>query len=426
MVKGQSDIRAKLGIGSNSGKRRWPWWVGGIAVVLLLVTLFSGGNNSGAVRYKTSQVTRGELTLIVTATGTLQPVNQVEVGSELSGTLASVEVDFNDRVEVGQELARLDTATLENRISEARASLQSARAKVQEAEATELEKKAALSRCRELAKRQMCSENDVDTAAAAYARARAGVSSAKAQVAIAEAVLEGHETNLTKAIIRSPINGIVLDRKVESGQTVAASLQTPELFTLAEDLTHMELLVAVDEADIGRISDGLDASFTVDAYPDETFSARITQIRHAPQTVEGVVSYETVLTLENPEQKLLPGMTATAEIVTRRIEAALLIPNAALRYAPPVTNKGSGSGNGGGGGGGGGSLLSRMFRPPGSRQTQTPTIEGKERQVWVLREGKPQAVSITIGESDGAKTEVLKGDLEAGAELVTEQVEAKG
>lgn len=414
MAGNENDISQTLGLGKQPQPRK-KWLIWGIAVAALagFGMLFNpfASDVEGTVRYKTAAVERGELKLTVTATGTLQPVNQVDVGSELSGTIASVAVDFNDRVEVGSVLAKLDTSNLESRIVEGRASLQSALAKVQEAKATEMEKKTALSRCRELAVRKMCSENDVDAAAAAYERARAGVASARAQVSIARAVLDGYETNLEKATIRSPIKGIVLDRKVESGQTVAASLQTPVLFTLAEDLTRMELIVAVDEADIGQIRDGMQAEFSVDAYPDQRFDATITQIRHAPQTVDGVVTYETVLAVDNPEQLLLPGMTATADIRTRHIQDALLIPNAAFRYSPPVQQKSEQNG---------GSLFSRMFRPPRFGRENKAPAQGKERKVWLLRDGKPVAVAITIGDSDGLHTEVVKGALEPGMAVITD------
>lgn len=407
------DIHASLNLQAHSNRlHRWRWpLAAGIAVIaVLFYFLTSSGNGKTVVNYKTTPVTRNDLTLTVTATGTLQPLNQVEVGSELSGTIASVEVDFNDPVKVDQVLARLDTTALNSRIAEGKASQQQAMAMLEEAKATEMEKRAALKRCKELAKKQLCSPNDLDTADAAYARAKAAVSSAKAQVAMAKAVLDGYETNLKKATIRSPINGIVLDRKVEPGQTVAASLQTPELFTLAEDLTHMELLVAIDEADIGQIRDGQKATFNVDAYPDLEFTGQISQIRHAPQTVDGVVSYETVLAVENPKQLLLPGMTATAEITTQHISDALLIPNAALRYAPPVAEKKSESG---------GSLFSRLFPRPSRRNSQPAVAHGKDRTVWLLQNGKPQAVNITVGASDGTVTEVLKGSLEPGMELIT-------
>lgn len=409
------DINTTLGIGSQSrvrgGKWRWVLALGVIAALALyFIVPFSGDDTTG-VSYKTAPVTRGNLILTVTATGTLQPLNQVEVGSELSGTIASVEVDYNDEVKMDQVLARLDTTALNNRIAEGKASLQQAQASVEETRATELEKRAALDRCKELAKNRLCSPNDQDIAEAAYARARATVSSARAQVAMAQAILDGYETNLKKAIIRSPINGIVLDRKVESGQTVAASLQTPELFSLAEDLTRMELIVAVDEADIGQVRDGQEAVFSVDAYPDMNFTARISQIRHAPQTVDGVVSYETVLAVDNPGQLLLPGMTATAEITTRRIQDALLIPNAALRYSPPPAKQQTEDG---------GSLVSRLFRRPSRRDGGPATIEGRERKVWLLRQGKPEALAITIGTSDGMMTEVTAGALEPEMLLITD------
>lgn len=413
----ESDIQHTLGLGRTRVRH---WRLVGVLLLALLLSLLSylwlAAGPAAATSYRTAPVTRSDLTLTVTATGTLQPLNQVEVGSELSGTIARVAVDFNDEVKVGQALAQLDTSTLESRLVEGRASLQSAQAKVKEAEATELEMQTVLKRCQELAKQKMCAAHDVDAAVAAYARARAGVASARAQVAIAEAVLDGQQTNLARATIRSPINGIVLDRKVEPGQTVAASFQTPELFTLAEDLARMELLVAIDEADIGRILQGQKASFTVDAFPDRSFSATITQVRRAPQTVEGVVSYETVLEVSNEGLQLLPGMTATAEITTREAKNALLIPNAALRYSPPVVESESSEG---------GSLLSKLFpRRPQSRP-KPKGEQGMEREVWLLKDAQPQAISIKVGESDGVHTEVLQGELEPGMKLITESVQAK-
>lgn len=410
------DIHSTLNLGSRSSRySKWRWWIPAllvVAVLLYIVAPFSGDSDA-ALSYKTAPVTRGDLTLTVTATGTLQPLNQVVVGSELSGTIATVEVDYNDEVKVNQVLARLDTTALNSRIAEGKASLQQAKAMLEEARATELEKRAALNRCKELAKKQLCSPNDLDTAEAAYARAQAAVSSAKAQVAMAQAILDGHETNLKKATIRSPINGVVLNRTVEPGQTVAASLQTPELFTLAEDLTRMELIVAVDEADIGQVRNGQQAVFSVDAYPNQDFNGTISQIRHAPQTVDGVVSYETVLAVDNPEQLLLPGMTATAEITTRHIQDALLIPNAALRYSPPVTETENRSG---------GSLLGRLFRRPARRNGGPTPGEGRERTVWMLKQSKPEAATITVGASDGRMTEVLEGPLKPKMELITDTV----
>ncbi len=417
MEKSEKSIRQTLLL-EKSGKQhpRWQMWGGAVATLLILFLLFNlfFSNSNGAVTYKTAEAKRGDLTLNVTATGTLQPVSQVDVGSELSGTISSIKVDFNDTVEKDQILAQLDTTSLESRISEGRASLQQADAKVQDALATEQEMKVKLKRCKELAKSKMCSANDVDIAAAALSRAVAAVASARAQVALARATLEGYETNLQKATIRSPIKGIVLDRKVEPGQTVAASLQTPVLFTLAEDLTRMELLVAIDEADIGRIQDGMKAQFSVDAYQDKRFEATITQIRHAPQTVDGVVTYETVLAVDNPEQQLLPGMTATADIRTRHLQDVLLVPNAVFRYSlPTAASKVESSG---------GSIFSRLFRRPRMSRSSGKKVEenSHERKVWLLRDGKPEALTITIGASDGIHTEITGGALEVGMALITD------
>jgi HlyD family secretion protein len=248
------------------------------------------------------------------------------------------------------------------------------------------------------------------------------VASAQAQVAIAQAVLSGHQTNLKKATIRSPINGIVLDRKVEPGQTVAASFQTPELFTLAEDLSHMELIVSIDEADIGRILQGQQGSFSVDAFPERRFNATITQVRRAPQTIDGVVSYHTVLSLSNDELKLLPGMTATAEIVTRQITDALLIPNAALRYSPPQVEPQTRQG---------GSLINQLFpRRRHSRSDKPKDDQGMTRKVWLLKDGEPLEITIKIGDSDGSYTEVIHGamgamgTLEPGMAVITESLQA--
>ena len=282
---------------------------------------------------------RGNLTVVVTATGTLEPVNQVDVGSELSGIIDIVEVDYNDRVELGQVLARLDTDKLQAEVLQSQAALEAAQAKILEAQATVLETHLKSQRCDRLAVKKMCSQEDVDSSVAAYKRARAEEGSARAQVAEARAKLGADQTNFAKAVIHSPIDGIVLVRNVEPGQTVAATLQAPVLFTLAEDLAKMELHVDVDEADVGLVEAGQTAHFTVDAYPERTFPARITQVRFGSQTVDGVVTYETVLNVDNSDLSLRPGMTATADITVKRIENAILVPNAALRFTPPVQKK---------------------------------------------------------------------------------------
>jgi HlyD family secretion protein len=257
----------------------------------------------------------------------------------------------------------------------------------------------------------------MDAAMAALQRAQADEASAKAQVSEAQATLEANESDLAKAVIYSPINGIVLKRSVEPGQTVAASFQTPVLFTLAEDLTKMELHVDVDEADVGQVKEGQEAAFTVDAYPDRAFPARITQVRYGSQEVEGVITYETVLNVDNSDLSLRPGMTATADITVQKVENAILVPNAALRFSPPVKEKEAPSNSG--------SVLSKLLpHPPRSPSKQREVVIANKRQqrVWRLQDGKLAAVDVTTGATDGIMTEVTGGDVKPGMALVVDTV----
>ncbi|MGD8385445.1 MAG: efflux RND transporter periplasmic adaptor subunit [Lysobacterales bacterium] len=414
-----SDLTRDLGLDHatrRGRKRRWLF-VGGVAVILALV-MFSWlkKDNTGAVQYRTEPARRGDLTVTVTATGTLEPTNQVDVGSELSGIVDAVYVDYNDSVKVGQDLAKLDTSKLDAQVLQSKAALSAAKAKVVEAKATVLETKLNYDRCASLAKTQMCSSQDLDTARAAHARAQAAEASAKAAVSQAQATLDAIQTDLSKAVIRSPINGIVLKRSIEPGQTVAASLQAPVLFTLAEDLTKMQLHVDVDEADVGQVKAGQAATFTVDAYPDRTFPARITQVRYGAQTVQGVVTYETILDVDNTDLSLRPGMTATADIVVNKVQDAVLIPNAALRFAPPMQQSQAAARSGG-------SLLSRLFprhRRNSREQRETGTGNNAQKRVWTLKGNEPVALMITTGASDGVMTQVTGGAVEAGTPLVVD------
>ena len=302
-TKAESDISQTLGIDQAPGHRkhlrRWLLLaLLAIAGLTMAAVTWKRLEKSNSIHYQTQKVQRGNLTVTVTATGTLEPTNQVDVGSEVSGTIETVEVDYNDQVKVGQVLARLDTDKLAAEVLQSKAALESARARVLEAQATVKEMRSELTRLnqvRELSNNKVPSQRDLDAAEAALERAQADEASAKAQVSEAQAALDFNETDLSKAVIHSPINGVVLTRSVEPGQTVAASLQAPVLFTLAEDLTQMELHVDVDEADVGQVQEGQEASFTVDAYPDRIFPARIRQVRYGAQTVDGVVTYETVL-----------------------------------------------------------------------------------------------------------------------------------
>lgn len=419
-----TDIEQKLGFEPTAGARKRPlrWLLGAVLIGLVIagVLLWYPANNQAGLRYKTSPVVTGDLTITVTATGNVEPTNQVDVGSELSGIIDSVEVDFNDRVRQGQVLARLDTDKLQAQMLQSQAALESAQAKQREAEATVLETRLKLKRCEKLADKQMCSGEDLDTARASYMRANAEAGSTKAQVAEAGAKLDADKTNLAKTIIQSPIDGVVLVRTVEPGQTVAASLQAPVLFTLAEDLAQMELHVDVDEADVGQVQEGQNATFTVDAFPDRTFQARIIQVRYGAQVIDGVVTYETVLEVDNADLSLRPGMTATAEIVVKKVQDAILAPNAALRFSPPAQSKGST--------GGGGSLLSKLMpRPPRSsgRNQEEKNPDGQQR-VWVLRDGQPTALPVTVGATDGSMTEITGGGLEPGTPLLVDVVSGGG
>ena len=349
----------------------------------------------------------------VAATGNLQPTNTVEVGSELSGLVESVFVDDNQTVKKGQELARLDTERLRDQITRSQATLASAQARLAQSEATVKEASAALDRFREVSRLsggRVPSKAEMESAEATLARAEADRASTAATVTEARAALSSDQINLSKASIRSPINGVVLKRSVEPGQTVAASLQVATLFTIAEDLRKMELEVDVDEADVGRVADGQAATFSVDAYPDRTYTATVTRVAYGATTTTDVVSYATVLVVENDDLSLRPGMTASADIATASVENALLVPNAALRFTPPATAAASRG-------------FSIMPRPPQQtpRQTEATPTDGS-RALWVLRDGQAVSVSVTVGQSDGRHTAVTSGELADGDQVITEYV----
>lgn len=413
-----SEIIAALDVGTHATRSHWLRWL--IAVLILItlamlayVWLLPAENPTQ--RYETTKVQQGDLTVTVAATGSVQPVNQVDVGSELSGTIESVNVDFNDNVQRGQILARLGTDRLNAQVIEARASLESSKARLDEAKATVLETRLRFERCEKLVARQLCSGEDLDTTRAAYARARAQASSANAQVAVARATLGAHETDLGKADIRSPINGLVLKRQIEPGQTVAASLQAPILFTLAEDLTNMELHVAVDEADVGKIATDQNAVFTVDAYSDRSFPARITQVRFAPQTVEGVVTYETILSVDNSDMALRPGMTATAVITVKQLKDVMLVPNTALRFTPLEARKGKPSSG----------IFGTLFSRPRSEKRRIDADTGAKQKVWILQEGQPKAIPVKTGPSNGKLTALQSSVLKPGQEIIVDTISVK-
>ena len=427
-----ADLAKIMATQPTRGRFRVLRWL----LILLVLAVAIGGYlfyqdssaTSTAPRYQTEALSRGNLRVTVSATGKLEPINQVDVGSELSGTIETVLVDYNDRVKKGQVIARLDIAKLQDAIAKSKASLASAEAKVLQTMATVKEASANLKRLRQVAKLsggKVPAPTELETAEATLQRANADEGSARAAVEEARAALRSNETDLAKASIRSPIDGVVLERQVEPGQTVAASLQAPVLFTLAENLAQMELQVDVDEADVGQVRDGQSATFSVDAYPNRNYPARISQVRFGAETVNNVVTYKTILNVDNDDLSLRPGMTATAEIVTAERENVLLVPNAALRFTPPQSNEAEPKG-------GSGLLASLMPRPPRSmmRSGKQPTNTkgskgvGVARQIWILRDSQPVALPVTVGSSDGRMTEVTGEGVEAGLPVIISSAKA--
>jgi HlyD family secretion protein len=408
-------------IGATSARRssrRWLWLGGALIIGIGAAWLFlRAGDEASALRYTTAPVEVGTLIVKVSATGNLQPTNTVDVGSELSGIIAKVLVDDNDAVKEGQVLAQLDLSQLQDAVAKSRASLAAAEAQVLQAQATVAEAGASLSRYRQVSQLsggKVPSQSEMDTAEAVFKRAQANEASAHASVTEARANLQSDETNLAKASIRSPINGVVLSRQVDPGQTVAASFQAPVLFQLAEDLTKMELQVDVDEADVGQVKAGQKAVFGVDAWPGREYAAVITRVGFGSQEEDGVISYLTVLEVGNDDLSLRPGMTGTAEITTLTRENALLVPNAALRFSPPVTTAGDKKKSGG-------SVMSALMpRPP----RQAPRVQAKVNngapRVWVVQDGQPVAVDVKTGATNGRLTEITAGDLKAGMDVITE------
>lgn len=417
MKDGEQDVDAELDL----APRRNPVWRRlGLAAALVASAVGAGlwlaGGGPAPEPFVVEAVARGPLVVTVTATGTVEPTNLVEISSELSGTMRAVLVDHNDRVEVGQQLAQLDTAKLDAQLAHAhaRASLAARLARVAEAEATLREASDQNDRVAALADRNVSTVQARDAAVANLRRAEAALAVSRADADVARADLLLDETNRAKACICSPIRGVVLERNVEPGQIVASSLNTPILFTIAEDLAQMELRVDVDEADMGAVRVGQPAQFTVEAYPGRRFPAAISELRYAPKTIDGVVTYEALLTIDNAELLLRPGMTATAEIVVEQVDDALLVPNAALRFAPPAEAEETKSGGG---------LLGLLIprRPGASAPSAAPSADAEGwRTVWVPREGVATPVKVRAGASDGLRTVILEGSLAPGDLVITD------
>lgn len=443
---GKTDLDDFLGVEPPSRRAKMLKW-GAIAVALILVALLLSKcvfGKAEAVSYATQTIRRGDLTVSVSATGNLQPTNQVDVGSEQSGLIESVLVQNNDRVSKGQLLARLDLSRLQDAVTQNEAQLAAAQASVAQARATADQSRANYARLQQVFKLsggKVPSATELDTGRADLARAVATVASAQASVAQARAQLSSNRTNLSKGSIYSPVTGVVLSRQIEPGQTVAASLNAPTLFTIAEDLSRMELQVKVDEADVGQVKEGQRATFTVDAFPGREFPAVITRVdvgANATKAVtstgsststttaaNSVVAYTAILTLDNPGGILRPGMTATADITTAEKQNVLLVPNAALRFTP---NGGPGAGGGQRGG------ITAVLAPPrrsrrgggGGADGKGATIaRGSRQSIYLLgADGQPQRVRVTAGDTDGSMTEVSGPDVKEGLKVITGQLAA--
>jgi HlyD family secretion protein len=428
----RSDVDTLLGTpGPRAWWRRPASWIGVALALLAAIGAFvwqAQQKANAAPTYTTEAVRRGNLSFAVTANGTLQPTRSVNIGSELSGTVARVLVDVNDRVKKGQLLVELDTAKLQAQTVRSRASLAAAQAKVAQTTATVKEAQGNLARLEEVARLsggKVPSKAELDTGRAVLERAQAEAASARATVADARAALSTDETNLSKASIRSPIDGVVLTRTVEPGNAVAASLQAVTLFTIAEDLTKLRLQVNVDEADVGSVLVGQQATFTVSAYPSRRYPAIITRVAFGSTTTDNVVTYITYLDVDNTDLSLRPGMTVRSTITALERRDVLLVPNTALRFAPNAMRSAAAAASASGSGG---TLVSKLVPRPvrgmgrragGARADSTNA--GASRQLWVLREGQAVPMTVTTGVSDGRVTEVSGGELLPGMQVITDQ-----
>src|SRR5205814_628203 len=384
-------------------KRFYSWLaiIGGLLFIAFVVREF---RNSGAATYQTATVTRGPITQAVTATGTLNPVVNVQVGSQVSGNIQKLFADFNSEVKAGQTVAQIDPMLFQAAVTQAEGDVASSQA------ALELAKLNA-ARTQDLFARKTSSQADLD-------QAMANLHQAEANVKIKQGALDKAKADLDHCTITSPIDGVVISRSVDVGQTVAASLQAPVIFQIANDLTKMQIDANVAEADVGVLEVGQDVDFTVDAFPMRTFHGKVVQVRNAPITVQNVVTYDTVIAVSNPDLKLKPGMTANVSIIVAHKDNVLQIKNAALRYRPaeaaPAERSSSKTASGG--------PTSRT--PGGAQRGAGRERRPSERTVYVLSGGRPNPVQIETGISDGVVTEVLDG-LKEGDRVITAELASK-
>ncbi len=401
-----------------------------ILIVLLVVGAAGGlywqravqGKSTGP-RYVTAQAKVGQLRETVMATGKFKGLDSVDVGAQISGRVARVLVDFNDQVKAGDVLAEIDPAQLRSRVEQSRAQVSAADASVRLAKATLAQSKAALARAKDMSEKGLISSKDLEAAQADAERAEASVGSSQSQSILARASLKDAETSLSWTSIKAPIDGVVLARLIEPGQTVAASLQSPVLFTVARDLSQLRLYVDIDEADIGKLREGQDASFTVGAWPSRKFASKVVSVHNLPTAGQTVVTYQAVLSVDNKDLLLRPGMTATASIVTSDRADVLTVPDAALRYTPPAPPKEKAS-----------SSPFMPMTPPrmgarragGSGAARSDAAPGASpSSLWGVENGAPKKVWVETGGSDGQNTEIKSGPIKAGTVVITDQEQVK-
>jgi len=387
-----------------------------IIVVVLLMIAGAGfgywrmGNSGKESLYAAVPVSRGNVSQVVSSTGTLQAVVTVLVGSQVSGTIAKLNADFNTRVKKDQVVAELDQAKFSARVDETRANVRAAEAGLAKSKVAVEDTLRTLTRNKELMQRELLSQSELDAAQTAYDAARSQLNVSQAQVGQAQAALNQANIDLGYTVIRSPVDGIVISRNVDVGQTVAASLSAPTLFTIANDLTKMEVHTSVDEADVGNVSEEQEVTFTVDAFAARRFRGKVYQVRNAPIVVQNVVTYDAVVRIDNKELLLKPGMTANVQFLVSQKEDVLTIPNMAIRFKPPEEKNEAQE------------LLrqeqSRTAPRPGARRTSRSGGGGggevrrvRQVRIYVLRNAKAQPLDVQLGISDGSRTEVVSGDL---------------
>jgi HlyD family secretion protein len=403
------------------GKRARILLVGGAGIVLLGGILLGFRSRGSGPHYATAVVDRGDISDVVGATGLLQAVITVQVGSQVSGTIASLGADFNSVVKKNQVIARLDPALFQARVEQMRANLVAARATVDRNRATVADTKQKYERSRQLAEKNLVPASDLDSAKAAYDGALAQVGESEAAVIQAQASLNQAQLDLAHSVIQAPIDGVVLARNVDVGQTVAASFQAPVLFVIANDLTQMQVNASVDEADIGRVRPGESVSFHVDAYPDQAFAGKVDQVRLQPITNQNVVTYNTMITVNNKDLRLMPGMTATVSVIIQDRENALRFPSPALRFRPDGFVEDKGARRAPSAGPVAGPAAAARTSHPSSARPDTPSLGGEGRPGLVFTlgdDGRPKPAPVRLGISDGRFVQVLSG-LDEGARVIT-------